>query len=739
MSVTYRFELFDADGDNPRGIWSRDGSDRLEERQLDRAEVTGLIEAVERVYAADRPDVVAVGESLYRWLDGRTERWLQAVQAMEQPITLVVPGGERLRGLPWETLFDTGFLCVDTACPISPVRSASARASVLRGPANRPLRVLFMASSPLGVLPELNFEAEEAEILRAGLGQVEVVVEESGSLEGLASVVAGADEPFDVIHLSGHGEIATLGPRFVMEDAAGARQDASADDIARALLHHWPRLLFVSGCSTGQATDTGLVASMAEALVKAGAPAVLAWALPVGDRAATRLAASLYQSLGRGESVVVAVSDARRALFDARPPNPAWHLLRLYADRSPLPPIVTPPRTKNRARISPAQSHSLFLDKEGRIKVATRESFVGRRRDVQRLLAQLRPRDGSVTVQGAVLHGMGGLGKSSLAARLLDRIGPTHPHQAVWVGKIAPDEIKALTSKINLKPDQDHQVNQLLNHESDSLADRIRYILSGPLASTSDSCMFVFDDFENGNLEPDGTGGFQCTAEALEVLNAFGTAIQRTGSPSRVLVTSRHNFPLPKQLRFDRASVGALEGTDLLKKLTSTRHLGPLSTLDPDFLERAIAAGAGIPRLIERLDDVIDNDPDDLPTLLTKIEHAELEYREELLLTSLLSAQRSEVRRLLALATVYEIAVPLPAVHALVPEGDIRVEVESAVNAGLLQAGIHPTTNEVRYLVSSLVRPLVNQTAERLSDQDLQATQVLAAQALYKQWVADGE
>lgn len=148
MSVTYRFELFDAEGHNPRGRWSREGWDRFEERQLDRTEIANLIESLARVYAADRPDVVAVGESLYRWLDGRTERWLQAARAMEQPIMLVVPGGERLRGLPWETLFDTGFLCVDTACPIAPVRNASARASDPRDPANRPLRVLFMASSP---------------------------------------------------------------------------------------------------------------------------------------------------------------------------------------------------------------------------------------------------------------------------------------------------------------------------------------------------------------------------------------------------------------------------------------------------------------------------------------------------------------------------------------------------------------------------------------------------------------
>lgn len=740
MTLTYRLDLFDEDGSNPRARWSREGSSAPVERQLSREEVAKLVGDLDADYSSSHPDLATVGNRLYRWLDGPTERWLQSARAAEQPISLYLSGGERLRGLPWETLFDEGFLSVAGACPVSPIRVASERQSTPHSPANRPLRVLFMASAPMGVQPELAFEAEEAEILQAGLGQVHVVVEESGSIGGLASVVQAEPEPFDVIHLSGHGVMTADGPRFVMEDEVGARHDASAEEITDALRHHWPRLVFLSGCSTGQAADTGLLASMAEALVKAGAPTVLGWARPVGDIAATRLAASLYQSLGRGDSIVVAVTEARRAMAGATPPSSAWHLLRLYADRTPLTALVTARGTKGRARLITARAHSLFLDNEGTVKVASRESFVGRRRDIRGLLRQLRPADGSVEVTGTVLHGMGGLGKSSLAARLLERLHPTHPHKAVWVGKIAPSEIPALTTKLTLPIEVTDRLDQLLNRDS-LLVNRLMSLLhpDGPLGSTSDGCLFVFDDFEDGNLEPDGQGGFQCTADALAVLTAFAEAIERTDSPSRVLVTSRYSFPLPDRCRLAVVPVGPLEGNDLQKKLRSTRHLGPLGKVDETTRARAIEAAAGIPRLIERLDDVIENDSGALGDLLTKIEAEEEEYRDELLLSALLEAQPSEVRRLLALASVYEIAVPMAGLQGLLPGQDIRSRVDAAVNAGLLQAGLHPATNERRYLVSGLLHPLIEETAERLTENDLRATQKLAAESLYALWMPDAQ
>jgi hypothetical protein len=147
----YRFELFNARGSHPRLRWfTPDGP--MVERRLDRGEVEGLITRVATEYETFkfRPDLPGLGAELYQWLDGPTERWLQAARARHQPMLVYVDAQERLRGLPWELLFDQGYLAVHPTRPVIPVRAASPRDARVRMAANRPLRVLFMASRRSG-------------------------------------------------------------------------------------------------------------------------------------------------------------------------------------------------------------------------------------------------------------------------------------------------------------------------------------------------------------------------------------------------------------------------------------------------------------------------------------------------------------------------------------------------------------------------------------------------------------
>ncbi len=395
---------------------------------------------------------------------------------------------------------------------------------------------------------------------------------------------------------------------------------------------------------------------------------------------------------------------------------------------------VTPLRTPGRVRLRTRSTSTLFLDAAGQVKVADRAGFVGRRRELQMLLRQLRPDDPATGPQVAVLHGMGGLGKSTLASRLLDRMRATHPQHAVWVGRLDEQQIVTLTGRLSLPdPAIDQAVNELLNRPGIPLADRMRYVLDGPLADIG--CVFVFDDFENGNLDPDGRGGYQVTAAALEVLRAFAAAIARTGSPSRVVVTSRHHFPLPPQVRVLAQPVSGLVDTDLDKKLRLTVNLGPTGQVDAAVKQRAITASAGIPRLLETLDSLVGTTIADLDAVFAAIEATEVEYREELLLQQLLDRQTTQVRRAIALAAVYEIAVPVEAIEALSPDEPTRDHIETAVAVGLIQAGLHPTTNETRYLVSPLLTPLLATMPEQLDEHQLRQAQHRGAHYLYRRWV----
>ena len=77
-----------------------------------------------------------------------------------------------------------------------------------------------------------DFETEEARILEATRRRpLELMVEESGSLEGLREQVTAVEAGyFDVFHLS-HADI-RAGPIFILEDPLGFKREADADQLA---------------------------------------------------------------------------------------------------------------------------------------------------------------------------------------------------------------------------------------------------------------------------------------------------------------------------------------------------------------------------------------------------------------------------------------------------------------------------------------------------------------------------
>ncbi|MBB5866669.1 tetratricopeptide (TPR) repeat protein [Allocatelliglobosispora scoriae] len=718
------------------------GGELLKTRGLDTAAVDRLIEIVEHDYSHDTiasqvfksPRLSALGADLAAFLDG-DQRWLTSVLDSASGMTLRITAATRLRYLPWELLCVNGsFLSVSRSSPLLPVRAAGTSAA-LPAPAigNRPLRVLFMATSPEGVEPVLNFEAEEAAILAAtSQSGIDLVVEESGTLAGLRfRIMDYGAEYFDVLHLSGHASLHDGQPVFLVEDEFGGMAYATADKVAQALAGRWPRLIFVSASFSGGATSEGLP-SMSESLVRAGAPAVLGWALPVGDVSATEFAAGLYRALAAGEPLDQAVIAARRSLYHRM--RASWHLLRMYADRSPLAAMVTPLNSKGRAGIGVRAADQKFLDPQTQLsRVAARSVFVGRRRVIQRCLRTLKqPAGAAGGAEGLVLHGMGGLGKSSLASRLLERM-PTH-QRAVWYGRVDLTKFRELTDKIQFPAiEQQIEAAQLLDNEQVPLPVRLRYLLraDGPLGATP--CLFVFDDFEVGNLDPHA-GSHILSPAMAEILPALLKAIRDTGSRSRVIVTSRYRFPTPAGCRITIESLETLTAIEQAKKLANLTNLRPGSTLDAGIRTRAIEAAAGNPRLLDWLDLIAADNTLDVDLLLTAItDEAERFRRETILATNLLHSQPVELQRMLAKVNVVELPIPFATVSALVDHPDAAGYIERATQLGLLEMGTDPISGQARFYVSSLLSPLIRPL---LTDGEYVHACVSAARSLYEEWGA---
>jgi len=176
--------------------------------------------------------------------------------------------------------------------------------------ANRPLNVLFMASSLRGMKPELAFEEEEARILTATRRKpLSLHVEDSGCLQELGYLVEDYERGFfDVIHLTGHATSHHDKPCFVTETEFGEPAYSSAEDIAEALAFNLPRLMFLSGCRAGYSKQKGTLPAIAEQLLKQGKTAVVGWGDRVLDTDATTAAATLYEALAAGKTVAEALA-----------------------------------------------------------------------------------------------------------------------------------------------------------------------------------------------------------------------------------------------------------------------------------------------------------------------------------------------------------------------------------------------------------------------------------------------
>lgn len=729
---TVRFEVFRQTPEQVLLRFYGDDSRPAGTRELEQKDVELFAEEVENAYSvsAALADHASLGQRLYDWLDGPTERWLATARQGVPGLAVHVDGEEKLRHLPWELMVDGGaFLCGQEVAPLTPVRRSG---KVKREIAiqNRPLRLLFLAASPTNVEPVLSFEDEEKQILEATRKQsIELEVEESGSLMGLKERVESAGAGyFDVLHLTGHANVKDGNPYFLMENELGGLHQASAEEIAAAFVGNWPALVFLSGCKTGQATGQGALPSLCERLIQAGAPAVLGWALPVGDQPATGAAGELYHHLAAGKRIDEAVARARAWLWKEK--SPYWHLLRLYTDATPPGELVTPAKTKARERVYMREARLAFLDAGSKREVCPRDRFVGRRRALQRCLRALKSVSGEEGCsEGVLLTGMGGLGKSSLATRLCERMSG---HQRfVWVGRM--DEQQLLHG---LGGQLDDAAALAVLNEPLALKLRLRKLLEDHLAT--EPALFVFDDFEqnaereaDGSLKLDPQGQTILEPVALGVLSALLAAVHELGSESRVIVTCQYRFPLPGPGSLYLESLETLHGADLNKKVRQLDALKADGKMDAELRERATRLAAGNPRLLERMNAVLADTATDSEAVLAALEGAAEQFREDVLLRKLLDLQTETCRGLLARISVYGLPVDRAALEAVAGGWPLEPHLSRAAALGLVESTQAPGEENRQYFVSELLAPLL---AAELASGERKEVCARAARQLYQVW-----
>jgi tetratricopeptide (TPR) repeat protein len=699
------------------------GSVEYKSRNLPSAEIAELHDLIdspletlrERDFDSDRYNLPKLGRQLFDWLDG-SQRWLsESIDRHSQGLIIAIDAQARLGGLPWEILSDDkGFLVTRSIVPIRVV-GGFAGGEIVNRIADRELRALFMATDPIDVYPKLNFEREERAILQATRElPMELRVEESGCLEELKGFWGRFRGKFDVFHLNGHADIKNGVPYFITEDLEGRRVESRLEDLVEVFKLHYPPLTFLSGCRTGESTDRGATSSLAANLVAMGAPAVLGWGRPVGDDNAIDAAMLLYKALAQGKTLAEALALTYGGLIRQNVPD--WCLLRLYARFGAWDALVFSPGDGMWAPFEEASTD--FLDAQGLVKVAGRDGFVGRRRYLQRGLRALKPSSSNL---GIWLHGIGGVGKSTIAARLLDRLQASY-ERLVIVGVFDEDRLKNLLSRQCMNP-TGHQILQ----GDLPLAQKLARFLKHGLNEPSQRFIFVLDDFEQ-NLEPNGAGEQVLKAAVVHPLMALLEGMSLSKLPHRVMITCRYTVRLePKyQRRIQQFPVQRMDKADEEKLFDRLESFAPRSGVDADVRSQARAIADGYPRLLEWLDRVLADPSIDPGAILTAMKDKQAEFLENILAAKLLEQQQRGLQKMLERGTLFDLPVPLGVLKSICGEFEAELErhVARSLALGLLETGL--TDGLVR------VPKVLNLT---LKQKDKQKLAALAVGALYDVWI----
>jgi hypothetical protein len=351
-------------------------------------------------------------------------RVLEAAGAVHQPVRLglAVPPG--LAGLPWEALPGSGGRPL-ALHPLVRVYRKTAAAAVRALPGS--LRIVVAIAAPdSGGGPLLDYERELRNVLAAVRSArrdaADVRVVPFATPEAIRAELEQA--PAHVLHISGHGSPGQLD----LEDADGAARPVTADELIDLAVPpgKMPPVITLSACYTDAAASQGGT-SFAARLCQRGASAVIATETSITDAYATRLLARVYGTLAQdpGADVIGALAEARRLvqaeLETSTSPRDtrlaelgAWAAVTVLAATGSVP--VLDSSQAGKAVRQPSRPQVAGL--------AERDDwyFVGRRAEQRRW-----PADLAGPGAGIVICGIGGSGKTTLAAELAGRLRDREP------------------------------------------------------------------------------------------------------------------------------------------------------------------------------------------------------------------------------------------------------------------------------------------------------------------------
>ncbi|HEX4952700.1 MAG TPA: tetratricopeptide repeat protein [Thermoanaerobaculia bacterium] len=485
-------------------------------------------------------------------------------------------------------------------------------------------------------------------LLRAGRGGLHLPDEGDSAL--LAQLLGRRGRP-GVLHLACHGGFLApkpgAAPQAVvfLEDEEGRRHSVAAEELLgwlRADPANPPLGLAVLAASataaarpqrevsTGSRSLAVAAPSLVQALVQGGVLRALGFLDSVSDPGATAFAGAFYGSLAEGSDLPVALRCGRAAIAVSGGPG-EWALPALFTGTD-TGPLVVPLEGGGAAPMALKSWRGSFA--VGGITYL-KEGYVGRRWLERKLARAIREGERLV-----VLHGLGGIGKSTLASRYLERrLAEGARVLTLYAGRELSAEglVEEVAERLTVRRDA------ALPPEEAERDFHTR--LAGALGAEA-STFLLLDNFED-HQERDGSLSDPALGKALLLLLRLG------GEGFRLLLTTRRALQLPPGpvLPF-LLDVGELSATGRRK----LRTLDPrgLGALDDAAWQKAQEVFGGHPKALQLLGTYLRANKHRARRLLDRLAEAQVHVEK-----ALEADEQGHGRQLLAGELLEEIPIEL--------------------------------------------------------------------------------
>lgn len=434
----------------------------------------------------------------------------------------------KLHALHWETLCDPlnpgTFLSTDANILLSrnpPVEDSKSVSPKSKGN----LRALVVIANPINLSNKWNLSPVDVlgELARAQNALAEFAnltalyrAEKQGAVvcDGhptFANLISHLREGYDILYLVAHGKVSKDRPYILLlEDEDGCHELVATEDwkgpygeyavglitSLRQSVTELPRLIVLASCqSAGEdeicSHDEGELSALGPALIKAGVLSVIAMQGNITMESVEQFTPEFFRELDRDGQIDRAMAAARIKLILHHRPDWWMPVLfmqqedgRIFADDVPLP-IMQAPRLP--------------------------DQYVERLDELRCLKKKLLPgkTGGPLPVSRVILHGMGGLGKSAMAAAFArdKEVQNAFPDGILWVtlGK-EPDLPQRLARwGLELAAPKDLTIFNSAYFDTQARRDKLRDLLEDKV------CLLVVDDvWEEDHVEPFSVGGSKC-------------------------------------------------------------------------------------------------------------------------------------------------------------------------------------------------------------------------------------